>query len=171
MKIPNTGRLFPLESQTEQSIVSGIVRCTLILLLCYGVDLITSTVANLPEPPVNYGFTREQTMEIERFFHEKRYLKSPNLRLDLYRATIVAIRNYQSYCWWTSCTSTLFSCIQVPINASNALRRLVEALFIMRTETRLNTDGHLKYIFCCEPQEKISFHSEQWCQNLVHRAR
>jgi hypothetical protein len=32
---------------------------------------------------------------------------------------------------------------QVPMDASEALRRTIEALFITHAETRLNTDGHL----------------------------
>lgn len=57
-----------------------------------------SAAANLPPPPINYRLSREQMIDIERFFDEKKYLKSPNLRLDLYRAAIVAIRKYHFYC-------------------------------------------------------------------------
>ena len=48
---------------------------------------------DVPLPPNNnnYQFTYEQKLAIERFFHEKKYLTSPNSNLDLYHAAIVAI--------------------------------------------------------------------------------
>jgi hypothetical protein len=46
---------------------------------------------DIPSPPVNYCFTRRQKIEINQFFHEKKYLNSSNSRLDLYQAAIVAI--------------------------------------------------------------------------------
>jgi hypothetical protein len=46
---------------------------------------------DVPSPPVNYRFTRRQKIEIDRFFHEKKYLNSPNYQLDLYEIAIVAI--------------------------------------------------------------------------------
>jgi len=54
---------------------------------------------DIPSPPINYQFTHEQKIEIDRFFHEEKYLNSPiNDHLDLYQAAIVAI-----------CRSRLFS--------------------------------------------------------------
>ncbi len=46
---------------------------------------------DVPSPPANYQFTHQQKIEIDRFFHEKKYLNSPNFHLDLYQAAIVAI--------------------------------------------------------------------------------
>ena len=46
---------------------------------------------DVPQPPANYHFTCEQMMDMENFFHEKKYLGSPNLHLDLYQAAIIAV--------------------------------------------------------------------------------
>ena len=54
---------------------------------------LTEWTADLPSPPVNHRFTREQKAQINRFFREHGYLNSINVHLDLYQATIVAIRN------------------------------------------------------------------------------
>jgi hypothetical protein len=60
----------------------------------------------------------------------------------------------------------------VPINASDVLRRLVEALFITHTEAQLNTDGHLdKLLFPDVIINEDNGFSKQdpWCKNLVRR--
>lgn len=50
------------------------------------------TYANdVPLPPANYYFTYEQKLAIEQFFHEKKYLTTPNVHLDLYQASIIAV--------------------------------------------------------------------------------
>lgn len=49
---------------------------------------------DIPSPPSHYHFTSQQKEQIERFFHEKKYLTSVNFNLDLYHAAIVAIRKY-----------------------------------------------------------------------------
>jgi hypothetical protein len=51
-------------------------------------------VNDVPASPNHYHFSLEQKLEIDQFFHEKKYLKSPNLRLDLYRANIIAVCKY-----------------------------------------------------------------------------
>lgn len=57
-------------------------------------DSTTFNYANdIPLPTNNHHqFTYQQKLAIERFFHEKKYLTSPNSNLDLYHAAIVAIR-------------------------------------------------------------------------------
>ena len=47
---------------------------------------------HVPEPPIIYHFTSQQKSEINRFFHEKKFLHSPNFHLDLYQAAVVAVR-------------------------------------------------------------------------------
>ncbi|CAF4652768.1 unnamed protein product, partial [Rotaria sp. Silwood1] len=55
-------------------------------------DTTQFTYANdIPTPPSGYRFTFEQKMAIEQFFQERKYINSPNYRLDLYHAAIVAI--------------------------------------------------------------------------------
>jgi len=121
----------------------------------------------VPSPPVNYQFTREQKIEINRFFHEKKYLNSPNFHLDLYQAAIVAICKWML--WTINSSHVVF--ISVPINTSGALRRLIEALFITHTETQLNTDGHLDKLLFPDTMINLDGSSEQvpWCKNLVRR--
>ncbi len=62
----------------------------------------------------------------------------------------------------------------MPSNGSDALRRLVEALFITHTEAKLNTDGHLDKLLFPEMRmttNQIHTSSEQvaWCKDLVRR--
>ena len=98
---------------------------------------LTEWTADVPPPPANARFTREQKLQMDRFFRERHYLNPINAHLDLYQAAIVAIRNACS----VLDSITRYS-LQVPIDASEALRRTIEALFIAHAETRLNTDGH-----------------------------
>ncbi|CAF1346263.1 unnamed protein product [Rotaria sordida] len=51
---------------------------------------------DVPTPPNGYRFDLEQKKEIDQFFHEGKYLNSPNLHLDLYQVSIVAICKCQS---------------------------------------------------------------------------
>ena len=124
---------------------------------------------DVPSPPVNFLFTCEQKIEIDRFFHEEKYINSPNLHLDLYQAAIVAI-----------CKSVLLiinsshlNFFSVPTNASDALRRLIEALLITHTEAQLNTDGHLdKLLFpdsLINQDNGSSQQQDPWCKNLIRR--
>ncbi|CAF1659763.1 unnamed protein product [Rotaria magnacalcarata] len=108
------------------------------------------TYANdVPASPNHYHFSLEQKLEIDQFFHEKKYLKSPNLRLDLYRANIIAV---------------------LPNNTSDTLRRLIEALFITHTETKLNTIGHLDQLVSSKEINTISFVEDDiWCEDLIRR--
>ena len=60
----------------------------------------------------------------------------------------------------------------VPITASDALRRLIEALFITHTEAQLNTDGHLdRLLFPDTTINHIDLSEQQnlWCKNLLRR--
>ncbi|CAF3979902.1 unnamed protein product [Adineta steineri] len=111
-----------------------------------------SYAQDISSPPINYQFTNQQKIEIDRFFHEEKYLKSPiNDRLDLYQAAIVAI---------------------LPTNGSNALRQFIEALFITHTEAQLNTDGHLDKLLFSDGiiNNQNDFSKENiWCKDLVRR--
>ena len=147
-------------------------------------DLIEFDYANdIPSSPDHYQFTYQQKVQIERFFHEKKYLTSPvNFNLDLYHAAIVAIRKctHTYLDLWSDDSWKLYDCclfLLVPINGSNALRRLIEALFITQTQAQLNSDGHLDtFLF---PDTTINHHpikldsSQQqpqqkpWCEHLA----
>ena len=132
------------------------------------VELDTFNYANdVPSPPVNFRFTREQKIEMNRFFLKKKYLNSPNFHLDLYQAAVVAICKSML----SAIKSSHIDFISVPINASVALRRLVEALFITHTGTRLNTDGHLDKLLFPDAMINLGGSSEQdpWCKNLIRR--
>ncbi|CAF1108899.1 unnamed protein product [Rotaria magnacalcarata] len=106
---------------------------------------------DVPSPPPNFHFTHSQKIEIDRFFLEKKYLNSPNQKLDLYEAAIVAI---------------------LPTNASAPLRRFIEALLITHTEAKLNTEGHLdKLVSSNTTEHDLPQFSSEWCQNLIHRTK
>jgi hypothetical protein len=62
----------------------------------------------------------------------------------------------------------------VPTNASTAVRRFVEALFITHTEAKLNTDGHLdKLLFpddaMINQDDSYQQQDDPWCKNLIRR--
>ncbi|CAF1164089.1 unnamed protein product [Rotaria sordida] len=120
-------------------------------LLCSAKDTDLFHYANdIPIPPCGYRFTLEQKMAIDQFFHEEKYKTTPNLHLDLYQATIVAI---------------------LPDNASTTLRRWVEALFITHAATKLNTIGHLDQFISTNHIDQISsIECDEWCRNLISRS-
>jgi hypothetical protein len=105
---------------------------------------------------------------IFEFFHEKKYANSPNFHLDLYQAAIVALCKSIL----PTITSSPIDLVSVPINASGALRRLIEALFITHTQAQLNTDGHLDKLLFPDATINLDDPSEQvpWCKNLVRRS-
>jgi hypothetical protein len=58
----------------------------------------------------------------------------------------------------------------VPNNASDTLRRLIEALFITHTETKLNTIGHLDQLVSSKEINSTSFvEYDVWCEDLIRR--
>ncbi len=75
---------------------------------------------DVPSPPVNFRFTRQQKIQIEQFFKEKKYLNSPNFHLDLYQAAIVAI------CKATilSTTKILILCLSISFQCQSMHRML-----------------------------------------------
>jgi hypothetical protein len=123
---------------------------------------------DVASPPVNFQFTREQKIEMDQFFHEKKYANSANFHLDLYQAAIVALCKSIL----PTITSSPIDLVSVPINASGALRRLIEALFITHTQAQLNTDGHLDKLLFPDATINLDDPSEQvpWCKNLVRRS-
>ena len=83
--------------------------------------------------------------------------------------------------------------VLVPNNASDALRRFIEALFITHAQTKLNTDGHLDQLLFPDHDDSVTMNpntsttaassslideqqqqmdkgeEEVWCKNLVRR--
>ena len=59
----------------------------------------------------------------------------------------------------------------MPTDASAALRRFIEALFITHTEAQLNTDGHLDKFLLSDAmiKQNDSCAQDAWCKNLVRR--
>ncbi|CAF4518539.1 unnamed protein product [Rotaria sp. Silwood1] len=108
------------------------------------------TYANdVPIPPNGYRFSYEQKNAIDRFFSDKLYLNTPNLHMDLYQTTIIAI---------------------LPVDATAAIRRFVEALFITQAETKLNTMGHLdQFVSTHTVNPMLTTAYDDWCRNLVRR--
>lgn len=60
------------------------------------IDDIQYQFANdVPEPSnMNYHFSCEQKLDIEKFFQQKKYLYPPNPHFDLYQAKIIAVCKY-----------------------------------------------------------------------------
>jgi hypothetical protein len=110
---------------------------------------------------------------MNEFFHQKKYLNSPNPHLDLYHATIVAICKTRDIRSIINPFQSKISCFYlVPIHASDALRRFIEALFITHTEAKLNADGHLDTLLFPDDTKintNNSSKDDAWCQNLIHR--
>ncbi|CAF4050234.1 unnamed protein product [Rotaria sp. Silwood2] len=105
---------------------------------------------DVPAPPNGYRFNLEQKMAIDQFFHKKSYLNTPNLHLDLYQATIIAL---------------------LPEHASPTVRRWVEALFITHAESKLNTIGHLDQFVSTPHTKQVStIEYDAWCRNLIRRS-
>lgn len=48
-------------------------------------------VNNVPTPPNGFRYSPKQKQAIDQFFYEQKYLHSPNLKLDLYHANIIAL--------------------------------------------------------------------------------
>lgn len=54
-------------------------------------EMIFMYANDVPTPPEGFRYSQKQKQAIDRFFHEQKYLHSPNLKLDLYHASIIAL--------------------------------------------------------------------------------
>ena len=129
-------------------------------------------VEAVPKPPTAYTFSTRQLLLQTQYFHKKRDLTLPNVDIDLYHATIVAICKfillipYANICLHS--TSRL-----VPEACSEMFREIIESLFITHAQTTLNTIGNV----LTADQQKHSYplnnpwlvRGDIWCQGLLRR--
>ncbi|CAF1358586.1 unnamed protein product [Adineta steineri] len=109
----------------------------------------------LSMPSDNYTFSAYQHLKQLQLFKDKRECLKPNLHLDLYNATIIAVMPDKP--------TELFCC-------------LIEALFITHAQTKLNTLGHLDGMIVENNNSNninarlvSDGHDNNWCENLVRR--
>lgn len=128
----------------------------------------------LPEPPSNCRYTRQQRQKIKAFLDEKLYRNSPNDKLDLYHASVIALCMWLFH-WPVFPVAKQYSNVLVPSTASIALRQFVEALFISHAETSLNNDGYFDRMISTGVQIDddnllvLPSSSSDWCQGLIQR--
>jgi hypothetical protein len=123
-----------------------------------------------PLPSDKYTFSTRQCVEQFQMFKNQRNRLLVNPHLDLYNATIIAVRK----CFSIK-KNILSLCRLVPNNSSGPLQRLVEALFITHAETKLNTIGHLDRCVTNNnnlnpsgmTRERIIADRGNWCHNLI----
>ncbi|CAF4063110.1 unnamed protein product, partial [Rotaria sordida] len=97
----------------------------------------------VPKPPAGYKFSKYQIEKQAKFF-QKYYISPPtNEQVDLYNANIIAV---------------------LPPNTSDLFREIVRSLFVIHTEAKLNTLGHI-----FDSNINLNIGHSIWCANLVRR--
>lgn len=106
--------------------------------------LIELRLTYVPKPPEGYRFSRRQLIKQYHYFSMKLEEKSPNDRLDVYQAKMIAL---------------------LPSNSSESFRQIIHALFVTHAETKLNIMGHLfDFTETNSEQQRI------WCENFHRQA-
>ncbi|CAF1535186.1 unnamed protein product [Adineta ricciae] len=103
----------------------------------------------------NYTFSPYQRFKQPQILKNKRDDLKPNVHLDIYNASIIAV---------------------LPDNCTQLFYHLIEALFITHAQTKLNTLGHLDGMIVENNNSNNTYarlvstgHDSNWCQNLVRR--
>lgn len=103
-------------------------------------------------PPLGFVFSNRQLVLQTQYFHQKRDKTLPDMNIDLYRATIIAL---------------------LPDGCSDMFRYTVESLFITHAESSLNSFGN---VLIEEPSlNENPLHNpwlvrgDTWCQGLLRR--
>ncbi|CAF3283258.1 unnamed protein product [Rotaria sp. Silwood2] len=106
----------------------------------------------VPKPSKGYIFSNRQIMLQTQYFHKLQDKTLPNLNIDLYNATIVAV---------------------LPETSSDMFRYTIESLFITYAETNLNTVGNVLNDNPNGEQYPMNdpwfVRSSNWCQGLLRR--
>lgn len=102
-------------------------------------ESVRSYMRNLPPVPDGYSFSIQQrARQFQYFKHQHDLIDQQNPSIDLFTVDIIAV------CQLFSFVINFYHSISlVPEDASEAVRRFVEALFITHAETNLNTSGRL----------------------------
>ena len=106
----------------------------------------------VPGPPTNYVFSNRQIVLQTQYFHQNRDKTLPNMNIDLFRATIIAV---------------------LPDECSDMFRNTIEALFVTYAESQLNTFGNV-LIEEAQINENPMYNpwflrEGTWCQGLLRR--
>lgn len=100
-----------------------------------------SFLAHIPDPPLGYKFADRQ-IEKQIHFFQNNIIKDPYQdTVYVFNAEIIAV---------------------MPLFSSDAFRRIIHALFVTHTESKLNTMGHI-----FNNSENVSIRKTPWCYNLL----
>lgn len=145
-------------------------------------EAVRSCMRHLPPVPPGYDFSIQQRVKQFLYFKNQYDINHyQNPAMDLFNVAILAVCK--------SCplliVVSLYTPLLVPDDASEAVRRFVEALFITHAETKLNTSGRLLHLDDADDdsytaenhkdnpnddsilREKQVLDREEWCLNLV----
>ncbi|CAF1203466.1 unnamed protein product [Adineta steineri] len=107
-------------------------------------------VEAVPQPPNGYIFSNRQVALQMEYFHYKKDINLPNLDIDLYNATIVAV---------------------LPETSTEMFRLLIESLFITHADTKLNSIGNMIRGIDLPDFNPWLIRGDQWCQGLLRRPK
>ena len=107
---------------------------------------------SVPKPPSDFVFSNRQLVLQTQYLHQNRDKTLPDMNIDLYQATIIAL---------------------LPDSCSDMFRNTVESLFITYAESSLNTFGNV-LIEGPQMNENPMFNpwlmrGDQWCRGLLRR--
>ncbi|CAF1488345.1 unnamed protein product [Adineta steineri] len=107
---------------------------------------IRQCLSHIPLPPVGYQFSEQQRDAQVEFFKYKQDYQLPDLPLDLYNASIIAV---------------------LPDKTSAVLRQFIASLFITHGETKLNSIGNLLTEGNIDPPFLQGSFRGNWCHALI----
>ena len=106
----------------------------------------------VPKPPTDFVFSNRQLVLQTQYFHQRRDKTLPDMNIDLYQATIIAL---------------------LPDPCSDMFRNTVESLFITYAESSLNSFGN---VLIEEPHADENpvcnpwlMRGNTWCRGLLRR--
>ena len=106
----------------------------------------------VPKAPPNFVFSNRQLVRQTQYFHQSRDKTLPDMNIDLYQATVIAL---------------------LPDPCSDMFRNTVESLFITYAESSLNSFGN---VLIKEPHENENLmwnpwlmRGDTWCRGLLRR--
>ncbi|CAF3147141.1 unnamed protein product [Rotaria sp. Silwood2] len=109
---------------------------------------IRQCLQDVPLSPRGFQFSEQQRDAQTEFFKYKKDLQLPNLPLDLYDASIIAV---------------------LPEKSSPVLRQFIVSLFITHGETKLNSIGNLLADNNTNPPFLYGSFRGEWCHSLTNR--
>jgi hypothetical protein len=137
-------------------------------------EVVQLCMRHIPPMPPGYAFSIRQCVQQFQYFKNKLDVnQKQDETMDLFNVAIIAVCKSSNLNSMTHFHLT-YLFFSVPIDASDAVRRFVEALFITHTETKLNTSGRLLH---CQNEDETTIYPvsmearvidrDEWCRNLV----